>query len=56
MNFRITHDTVRYIVRCKNCMYYNAETKGCERNPSVEAWEENDYCSYGETADMRGEE
>lgn len=48
MNFKITQDIMRYIVRCKNCMHYNAETKGCKRNPSVEAWEENDYCSYGE--------
>ena len=36
------------VTRCKNCIYYNAETKGCKRNPSVEAWEESDFCSYGE--------
>lgn len=40
--------------KCGNCKYHNAETKGCKRNPGVEAWEENDYCSYW--ADMRGEE
>ena len=40
--------------RCKDCKYYNAETKGCKRNPSVEAWEENDYCSYW--VGMRGEQ
>lgn len=36
------------IVRCKMCKYYNGETKGCTRNPSVEKWENDDYCSYGE--------
>ena len=35
------------MITCKDCIHYNAETKGCKRNPSVEAWEENDYCSYG---------
>lgn len=41
------------MTRCKDCKHYNAETKGCKRNPSVEAWEENDFCSY---AELRGEE
>lgn len=36
------------IVECKDCKYYNGETKGCTRNPSVEKWENDDYCSYGE--------
>lgn len=36
------------IVLCKECMYYNGETHGCKRNPSVMPWEENDFCSYGE--------
>lgn len=36
------------VVRCKDCMHWNSETKGCKRSPSVEAWHENDYCSYGE--------
>lgn len=36
------------IVRCKDCKYHNGETKGCTRNPSVEKWENDDYCSYGE--------
>lgn len=40
-------------IRCWNCIHYNAETKGCKRNPSVEAWEEGDFCNYGEA---RGEE
>lgn len=35
------------VVRCKDCKHYNAETKGCKRNPSVEGWEEDDFCSYG---------
>ena len=43
----IALDFVR-VVRCKDCKYYNPETKGCKRNPSVEAWEENDFCSYRE--------
>ena len=36
------------VVRCKDCKHWNSETKGCKRNPSVEAWEETDFCSYGE--------
>jgi len=36
------------IVRCSMCKYYNWETKGCIRNPSVEKWENDDFCSYGE--------
>lgn len=35
------------ISTCKYCIYYNPETKGCIRNPSVEPWEEDDFCSYG---------
>ena len=34
---------------CYNCEHWNAETKGCKRNPSVEAWNETDYCSYYST-------
>ena len=36
------------IVRCKECRWYNPLTKGCCRNPCVEAWYDNDFCSYGE--------
>ena len=36
---------------CKNCVHYNAETKGCKRNPSVEKWEEEDFCSYMDEGD-----
>lgn len=36
------------IVRCKECKYWNSETNGCKRNPSVEAWKPDDFCSYGE--------
>ena len=36
------------IVRCKVCKYWNSETNGCKRNPSVEAWRADDFCSYGE--------
>lgn len=39
------------VVRCKDCIHWNSETKGCKRNPSVEAWQEDDYCSYGERKD-----
>ena len=36
------------IVRCGECKYFNEETHGCNRNPSVNAWWESDFCSYGE--------
>lgn len=36
------------ITRCKDCKYRNGETKGCVRNPCVEPWRKNDFCSYGE--------
>ena len=36
------------VVRCKDCRYWNSETNGCKRNPSVEAWYETDFCKYGE--------
>lgn len=36
------------IVRCKDCRWWNSETNGCKRNPSVEAWYETDFCKYGE--------
>ena len=36
------------IIECKDCKHYNPMTKGCKRNPSVEGWEKNDFCSYGE--------
>ena len=36
------------LVRCKDCRWWNSETKGCKRNPSVEAWYETDFCKYGE--------
>lgn len=42
------HAFVGEIVRCDKCVHWNGETKGCKRNPSVEAWWENDFCSYGE--------
>lgn len=35
------------VVRCKDCRWWNGETKGCKRNPSVEAWQEDDFCKYG---------
>ena len=40
------HDVVE-VVRCKDCKYRNWETNGCNRNPCVEPWLEDDYCSYG---------
>lgn len=36
------------IVRCQDCKYWNYEMSGCKRNPSVVAWRDNDFCSYGE--------
>lgn len=36
------------VVHCKDCHHWNSEFKGCKRNPSVEAWHETDFCSYGE--------
>ena len=39
---------MREIVRCKDCKHYNFETHGCKRNPSVEPWWEDDFCSYRE--------
>ena len=36
------------IVRCEECKHFNEETHGCNRNPSVNAWWETDFCSYGE--------
>lgn len=32
--------------RCYSCIDWNSETKGCKRNPSLEEWNEDDYCSY----------
>lgn len=39
---------VQELVRCKDCKHYNSETHGCKRNPSVEGWLREDFCSYGE--------
>lgn len=36
------------LVRCNDCHWWNSETNGCKRNPSVEAWHDDDFCSYGE--------
>lgn len=36
------------LVRCGECKWWNEETHGCNRNPSVNAWWETDFCSYGE--------
>ena len=36
------------LVWCKDCRWWNSETNGCKRNPSVEAWYETDFCKYGE--------
>ena len=34
-------------ITCGKCVHRNSETNGCKRNPSVEGWKENDFCSYG---------
>lgn len=36
---------------CRECKYWNESTKGCQRNPSVEAWQADDFCSYGQKGD-----
>ena len=36
------------IVTCGECKHWNEETHGCNRNTSVGAWWETDFCSYGE--------
>ena len=36
------------IVRCKDCRHWSKMTKGCARNALFEAWQENDFCCYGE--------
>ena len=36
------------IVRCRECKWWNCEMSGCKRNPSVVAWRDDDFCSYGE--------
>lgn len=37
------------IVRCGECKHWNYEMSGCRRNPSVVAWRDDDFCSYGES-------
>ena len=39
---------VAQVLRCEKCRHWNSETHGCNRNPSVEAWNASDWCSYGE--------
>lgn len=41
------------VVRCKECKHWNYEMSGCKRNPSVVAWRDNDFCSYGEERSRR---
>jgi hypothetical protein len=36
------------IVHCGECKWWNYEMSGCKRNPSVVAWRDDDFCSYGE--------
>ena len=43
------------VVRCKDCEWRNWETNGCNRNPCVEPWFENDFCSYGERKDKEAD-
>ena len=38
---------VEEVVRCGDCIHWNAETKGCKRNPSVYRWYAKDFCSNG---------
>ena len=39
------------IVTCGECKHWNVVSNGCMRNPSVEGWQADDYCSYGERED-----
>ena len=39
---------VRDVVTCGDCKYWNMVSNGCMRNPSVEGWQADDFCSYGE--------
>ena len=41
------------VVLCRDCMYRNWETNGCNANPCVEEWQEDDFCSR---AKMKGDE
>ena len=41
-------DDYVHVVRCKDCRYWNEMNKGCVRNTLFEAWQENDFCCYGE--------
>lgn len=36
------------VVRCRECKHWNVVSNGCMRNPSVEGWQADDFCSYGE--------
>ena len=49
---RIINDMPTYeafeVVRCGECKHWNKTTKGCARNALFEAWQENDFCCYGE--------
>lgn len=42
------NEDVVEVVRCKDCRHWVSNMRGCGRNPSVESWKEDDYCSYGE--------
>ena len=44
-------DKFEKVVRCKDCEYRNWETRGCNANPCVEEWQEDDFCSR---AKMKG--
>jgi hypothetical protein len=39
------------IIRCRECKYWNMVSNGCMRNPSVEGWQADDFCSYGQKGD-----
>lgn len=47
-NILVSKVTDLDLVRCGECKWWNEETHGCNRNPSVEPWWETDFCSYGE--------
>lgn len=41
----------RDLIFCGECKHWNEETHGCSRNPSVEPWLDDDFCSYGERSE-----
>lgn len=39
------------LIRCGECKYWNYEMSGCNRNPGLMVWRDDDFCPYGERKD-----